>query len=216
MPTERLKTLDAPGSILFVGSGFLQGAKSIRDHNLPTGRELRTELARLLEVNSNDYDLQTLADEVSFRRDLNLYQTLYEMFTVKELQEYQTEILKLPWRRIYTTNYDDAVEFSCLQNNKEALNFNYDDEKPRKLLNGSIIHLHGSIRSTNEDNVLHQLVLSEVSYVRQHFEKSLWYDDFIRDLRFCNACFFLGYSLKDYHISALLLKTRLCEKGLFL
>ena len=72
---------------MFVGSGFSQGAKNIRDHNLPTGRELRTELARILEVNSNDYDLQTLADEVSFRRDLNLYQTLYEMFTVKELQE---------------------------------------------------------------------------------------------------------------------------------
>lgn len=201
-PTE----IDFSGSVFFLGSGFSRNAKNIRNKNLPTGPGLKDEFSRLLGVDSNAYDLKTLADEVASRQDLNLYQILYELFTVKELQKHQTEILCFPWQRIYTTNFDDAVELAYRQNNNNAPSFSYDDAKPKRLLNGSVIHLHGIIRKTTEDNVMHQLVLNENSYVRQHFEKSLWYDDFIRDLRFCHACFFIGYSLNDYHISALLLQ----------
>ena len=202
IPTE----LDAPGSILFLGSGFSRNAKNIRNESLPTGIGLRDELARLLDVNPGDYDLKTLADEAASRSDINLYQTLYEIFTVKELQKPQDDILRLPWRRIYTTNYDDAIEFAFVKNSNKSPSFNYDDEKPKKLLNGSVIHLHGAIRSITEENVLDQLVLSENAYIRQHFETSPWYDDFDRDLRFCSACFFVGYSLSDYHISSLLMQ----------
>ena len=137
---------------------------------------------------------------------LNLYQILYDLYTVRELQIYQSDILNLPWKRIYTTNYDDAVEFFCAQNNREVSVFTHDDDKPRKLKDGSVIHLHGSIRKIKEGGVSERLVLNEQSYVRQHFEQSLWYEEFIRDLRFCDACFFLGYSLSDYHISSLLMQ----------
>lgn len=191
---------------MFLGSGFSQSAKNIRNENLPTGRGLRDEFAKLLGVDPNAYDLKTLADEIASRQDLNLYQILYELFTVKELQPSQGYILRLPWRRIYTTNYDDAVELAYVQNPKKPPSFNYDDEKPRKLPNGSVIHLHGVIRSATEENVLDQLVLNENAYIRQHFEKSPWYDDFDRDLRFCSACFFVGYNLADHHITALLMQ----------
>ena len=110
MSPDTPREIDTKGSILFLGSGFSQGAKNIRNENLPTGHGLRDEFARLLGVDPNAYDLKTLADEISSRQDLNLYQTLYELFTVKELQPSQDDILQLPWRRIYTTNYDDAVE----------------------------------------------------------------------------------------------------------
>ena len=206
MPSVAPKEIDVIGSILFLGSGFSQSAKNIRNKKLPTGKGLKEELAELLDVDPTDYDLKTLADEVASRQDLSLYQTLYELFTVSELQAYQNEILRLPWRRIYTTNYDDAVEFANHQNESRAPSFDYSDQKPRKLPNGSVIHLHGVIRKATEENVLDQLVLNESAYIRQHFEKSPWYDDFDRDLRFCSACFFVGYSLADHHITALLMQ----------
>lgn len=212
MSSEILKEIYAPESILFLGSGFSRGARNIRGQNLPTGRELRRNFAKMLNVDPDQYNLQTLADEIASRQDLNLYQILYETFTVRNVQEYQNEILKLPWSRIYTTNYDDAIEFSYLENRKDMHSFTYRDRKPSKLPPGSIIHLHGMIRSTTEDNILDQLVMNEESYVRQNFEKSLWYDDFVRDLRFCNACFFVGYSLNDYHISALLLRDEIFQR----
>jgi hypothetical protein len=206
MASNILKQLDIPGSILFLGSGFSQSAKNIRSQNLPTGGGLRNEFAKILKVNSIDYDLKTLADEFASRKDLDLHQILYELFTVKELQQHQKYILGLPWRRIYTTNYDDAVEFAHSERGSKAASFNYDDAKPARLPNGSVIHLHGAIRSITEENVLDQLVLNENAYIRRHFENSPWYDDFERDLRFCSACFFLGYSLADYHIAALLMQ----------
>lgn len=202
VPTE----LDIPGSVLFLGSGFSRNARNIRNEKLPIGAELKEEFSRLLGIDPSTYDLKTLADEVGSRQNLNLYQTLYELYTVKELQKYQNDVLCMPWLRIYTTNYDDAAELAYHQGNVRVPSFSYDDPKPKKLLDRSIIHLHGVIRKTTKENVRDQLVLNESSYIRQHFEKSPWYDDFNRDLRFCSACFFIGYSLADYHITALLMQ----------
>lgn len=72
------------------------------------------------------------------------------------------------------------------------------------------------IHRVNEENILQQLVLNESSYVRQHFEKSIWYEEFVRDLRFSDSCYFVGYSLKDYHISSILLQdVELTKKTFF-
>ena len=154
-------------------SSFSRSAKNIRNENLPTGQELEKKFADLLGVEQNKYNLRTLADELISHPSLNLYQILYELYTVRELQIYQSDILNLPWKRIYTTNYDDAVEFFCAQNNKRVSIFTHDDNKPKKLKDGSVIHLHGSIRKTKEGGVSEGLVLNEQSYVRQHFEQSL-------------------------------------------
>jgi len=186
LPTE----LDSQNSILFLGSGFSQGAVNIQNGNLPIGGVLKAILAKDLEVDPNDYDLKTLSDEYASRSNLSLYQKLYHLFTVQKLTTDQKEILKRKWLRIYTTNYDDAAEFSYQEDRISTQSFSYDDEKPKRLASGAIIHLHGTIRKTTEENVLQQLILNESSYVRQHFEKSPWYDDFIRDLRFSSACFF--------------------------
>jgi NAD-dependent SIR2 family protein deacetylase len=193
-----LNEIDVSGSVLFLGSGFSAEAHNIRNKMVPTGAGLRKELAKLLGLDPERYDLKTLASEVASRAELNLFQELYELFTIKKLQDYQSDLLRWPWLRIYTTNYDDAVELAYHEHHNDAPSFSYDDQKPRKLPNGSVIHLHGSIRAATEDNVLQQLILDEPAYVRQFFQKSTWYDDFIRDLRFCSACFFVGYSLADY------------------
>ena len=202
MPNE----LDPRGSMLFLGSGFSKSARNILGENLPTGHELRLHFANILEVDAANYDLKTLADEIDSRPDVNLYQMLYRMFTVQELNDIQTDILSHPWHRIYTTNYDDSIEFARSRNGQTPSSFSYTDKKPKKLPTGSVVHLHGTIRDTKEHNVLDQLILNENSYVRQHFEKSHWYQDFDRTLRFCSACFFVGYSLSDYHISAILMQ----------
>ena len=206
MPEQTINELNPYGSILFLGAGFSQGARNIRGEDVPAGNGLKTELARILGVSSSEYTLETLVEEVNFHQDLNLYRVLYQLFTVTKLQAHHTDILKLPWRRIYTTNYDDAVEYHHSQNSHAIHSYTYGDQKPRKFLHGSIIHLHGAIRSTTEENILQQIILNESSYIRMHFDKSPWYDEFIRDMKFCDACFFVGYSLRDYHISALLLQ----------
>jgi len=197
-----LTSIDPEGSILFLGSGFSISAKNIRGDQLPSGNRLKSVLAEIVGVDEHAYNLQTLADEAASQTDL--YQLLYNTFTVKSLSIAQLELLKFPWLRIYTTNYDDAVERGYLQLNRHLQSFNYDERKPRKIVPGAVVHLHGSIGKTTRENALNQLILNEGTYIRQHFEKSVWYDEFVRDVRFATNCFFIGYSLSDYHISALL------------
>jgi hypothetical protein len=194
-------------SILFLGSGFSAGAKNVENTDLPTGTGLKDRFAKLLEVNPSEYDLKALSDEIHSRPSMSLYQTLYNYFTAKTLASEQEAVLSFDWLRLYTTNYDDVVELYRHNSKIPANSFSYDDEKPNKFPHGSVIHLHGVIRKATEDNVLDQLVLNDASYVRQHFERSPWYDDFVRDLRYCSAAFFLGYSLSDYHIAALLMQS---------
>ena len=202
-------------SILFLGSGFSRSATNIIGENIPTGRELHRRLAELLNTDPNVHSLSTLVDEISDQPTINLFQLLYDMFTVRDIDADQDTILKLPWNRIYTTNYDDTVEFAYHRHRKTINSFNHDEKKPQKLQSGSIIHLHGLIRKTTPENVLEQLVLNEASYVRQQFEGSPWYGDFMRDLRFCHACYFIGYNLSDYHISALLMRNPGTRKKTF-
>ncbi|MEG6509428.1 SIR2 family protein [Methyloligella sp. 2.7D] len=206
--------LNPNGSILFLGSGFSKEAKNIRKTHLPAGSALKRELENILSVPADRYDLKVLADELNSSNH-NLYQILYELFTVTEVAKYQSDLVSLPWMRLYTTNYDDSVEFSYSSKRINAVSYSYNDVKPRRLKNRSVIHLHGTIRNATEDNVLDQIVLNETSYIRQHFEQSIWYDDFVRDIRFADACFFVGYSLNDYHISALLMQNPNTREKIF-
>ena len=216
MSTSAITYIDPSGSILFLGAGFSVGATNIEGRKLPLSHDLRKDFSDMLGVSQNEYPLETLVEEVHSRANLDLYQILYRRFTVANLQAHQTCILSLPWRRIYTTNFDDTVEFHHSSNNVVVPSYTTTEPKPSRLQHGSIIHLHGAIRATTEDNVLEQLVLSESAYIRQQFEKSPWYDEFVRDLRFCDSCFFIGYNLRDLHISAILLQDPvLSEKTYF-
>jgi hypothetical protein len=141
-----------------------------------------------------------------FRNRAKLYQTLYNLFTISELSDEQRSVLGRRWLRIFTTNYDDAIELAYQKAGIAHSSFDYSDPIPRKLPINSIIHIHGVIRKCNEDNVLDQLVLNQNSYIRQYFESSPWFGELDRAIDHCSACFFVGYSLSDYHIAALLLQ----------
>jgi hypothetical protein len=199
-------SLDPVSSLLFLGSGFSYGATNIANKNPPVGKGLSEEFERQLGVGHGELDLKILANEMQFRKELNLYQTLYSLFTIASLSPEQIEILSRKWLRIFTTNYDDAIEFGYQKNGIRCLSFNYDDSIPKRIPTGSIVHVHGTIRKANEENILDQLVLNENSYIRQHFEQSPWYAELDRALDHCSSCFFVGYSLSDYHIAALLLQ----------
>jgi hypothetical protein len=200
------ETLDPAGTVLFLGSGFSSAATNIAKGNPPVGEGLAREFERQLGAAAGELDLKVLADEMQFRPGLSLFQTLYNLFTISQLSPDQEQILSRRWLRIFTTNYDDAIELAYQKNGIGCSSFNFDDPIPRKIPAGSVIHIHGTIRKSNEDNILDQLVLNQNSYIRQHFERSAWYGELDRALDHCSACFFVGYSLSDYHIAALLLQ----------
>lgn len=198
MPIE---TLDPANSVLFLGSGFSVGATNIAKSDVPAGNPLLKRLAEALQEDPADLDLKSAADEFLSRNDLSLYDLLYETFTISQLLEHQREIVSLPWARIYTTNYDDII--SAVKGPSFPL-FTFDDPRPQKLPATFAVHLHGSIRRANEENAGDQLILSNRSYdviARQHPD---WFHEFQSDRRTFEACYFMGFSLSDHHISGLM------------
>lgn len=199
-----METISPESRILFLGSGFSAGATNLVREELPLGRGLSDKFCSILDLPQGSLDLKNLADEINHINNPPLYDLLYETFTVGKITTAQELVLSLRWQRIYTTNYDDVVEYTLGKSGRPLQSYTWTDTKPSKVPAGAVIHLHGDIRHTTEDNVLDQLILNESSYVRQFFDRSPWYDQFVKDIRFCTACFFVGYSLNDHHISALL------------
>lgn len=216
--TTPIQEFDPERSILFLGSGFSLGATNIANDSPPNGRGLRRHLIKQLKLpEDTDYDLQVLSDEFADGDAQKLRDELYRIFRLTELTAGQTAILNEPWRRIYTTNYDDAVELNRLNNKLPPNTFDVSEPVPNKLPDGAVVHLHGSIRLITPENVKDNLVLGERSYVNQYVVRSPWYDQFQRDLAFSKALYIVGYSLADYHIAGLLMANpTLAERTVFI
>ncbi|WP_193171271.1 SIR2 family protein [Nisaea nitritireducens] len=198
MPIE---VLDPANSILFLGSGFSANATSIAGSPVPAGHPLLARLAEALDEDPNDLDLKSAADEFLSRSDLSLYELLYETFTISKALDYQRNIVSLPWARIYTTNYDDIVN---LVKGPNFPIFTFDEPRQRNLPPAFAVHLHGSIRKAREENAADQLILNSRSYdaIAHQFPK--WFDEFKHDRRTFEACYFMGFSLSDHHITGLM------------
>lgn len=213
-----LGEIDPESSILFLGSGFSLGATNIANGGPPNGRGLRRHFIQQLKLPADtDYDLQVLTDEFAENDANKLRDELYRIFRLTALTDGQKAVLSRPWRRIYSTNYDDAVELYRLNNNVSPNAFDVSEPVPNKLPHGAVVHLHGSIRLITAENVKESLVLGEASYVNQYVVRSPWYDQFQHDLAFASALYIIGYSLADYHIAGLLMANpKLAERTVFI
>jgi len=157
----------------------------------------------------DDHDLKDIATYVK-KGGVNIYDLLRDQFTISKISEAQETILGFDWRRIYTTNYDDAVEFFRNSRPSEAKpqsfenSYSFEDTLPRKLLPGAVIHLHGFLHKCTAENVMDQLVLSHRSYAEQMAKQSPWWQQFGRDIRSAEAIYFLGYSINDFAVASYL------------
>jgi hypothetical protein len=215
---SQIGNIDPESSILFLGSGFSLGATNIANKDPPNGRGLRHHFIKQLNLPADtDYSLQILTEEFAENDPKKLRDELYEIFRLRLLTDVQKAILNKPWRRIYTTNYDDAVELHRINSKMPPNAFDVSEKVPNKLPHSAVIHLHGSIRLITPDNIRESLVLSEASYVNQYVVRSPWYDQFQRDIAFASGFYIVGYSLADYHIAGLLMASpRLAERTTFI
>jgi hypothetical protein len=102
-------------SILFLGAGFSAEATNINDENIKdTSGLISYFLGKVGITSSEGYDLDAAADEFQqVHGDEATVAALHSNFRVKAVTEDQATIVCQPWRRIYTSNYDDVIETIC-------------------------------------------------------------------------------------------------------
>ena len=207
MTDENWDQLNPRNSVLFLGSGFSLGAKNRSGGHFMDGTELSRKLCEVLNEDTDPLpSLREISDDFVPEQQRLLLNTLMPLMGTNWVSEDQLEVIRQPWKRVYTTNYDDVFEFGMIEAgmNPQTTTF----EKPVKKAKGGtqIVHLHGYIHHCDEFNIDEKLVLTDKSYVRQLSIPRPWFNEFADDVRFAQSIVFLGYSLADTPITALLLQ----------
>ena len=183
-----LSYINLGNCVLFVGSGFSIGAKNISGTSMTTGLGLAKLLYDACDESSDGGDLQDASNMfIQKFGTVALVHYLKELFTVKDPTDItydQKFITSLPWKRVYTTNYDNIIE----------LGYEFSGRKIYpKVLSDSIngitdktklcVHLNGYIGSLNDISLDNEFKLTDQSYTSEDFVESDWIALFDSDLK---------------------------------
>lgn len=188
---------------LFVGAGFSIDSINFQDQNIPSVSPLLQRLneglateSKMLDVAAGRY-LETHGHE----NYLNLLRSEYK---AKSASDDVVDIMKYPWNRIYTTNYDDVIENS-LKAKRRYKSLDQNDIYKRQPKNDLlVVHLHGFIDNFDIDNVSRDCILDFESNVANEVYDGEWGALLRSDLTTSDVVIFIGYSLFDPEIPKLL------------
>ena len=202
-------------ALLFLGAGFSSDCVNISDHTPPTGTKL-IELMEKIGEFDGEGDLKYASEYfIEKKGESALIELLKNQFILKKVNLNQIEICSLPWRRIYTTNYDNAVELAFRENNFNFDCINVEHEPMQYFKKKNIcVHINGYIKDLS-NSIPTTFKLTESSYVSpDSFLESKWIKSFKKDLEQCSAILFIGYSLYDIEIKKILFENSLFKSHL--
>jgi hypothetical protein len=221
---EKLISKIANGkAILFVGAGFSKSATNINnEEEIPLGKELAKHIGEIGNFNDGG-DLKFAADyflNVCCSKDSHLTFELIDylktVFTIKSPHTDHESIMKVPWKRVYTTNYDDLIEVSGRLIDKRYETITIDDPTEKYSNDLLCVHINGSISSLNEETLNTSFKLSHSSYMSpEGFRNSNWNYIFKKDIELSSAIIFVGYSLYDIEIEKILYENPVFREKVF-
>ncbi|WP_417241252.1 SIR2 family protein [Celeribacter halophilus] len=191
-------------AILFFGAGFSRGLSSVTGEKIPSSHGLAKIFCKAGGIKENG-DLRVAAKRfLKENSSEDLIKILRDYFIVNEMPESYDNIFKIPWRQVYTTNYDNTFEVgaqkhSIVYESVDATNI------PRHTAGKKrVVHINGYINTVNKSNLNTSFKMTNSSYLTQHFRESPWSEVFKRDINSAHAVFFVGYSLYDIDIQEIL------------
>lgn len=188
--------------LLFLGAGYSLGAETISGQNILSSKELAHELCKKVYVEITD-DLKDASDDyIEMMDDIDkVIKELNSFFKVNKVESFHEIIASVPWRYVYTTNYDNVYELASanIGKNYKYITISTDIKNIPNNMN-IIIHLNGMIEFLDRETLTTEFKLTNTNYTTTDFLNSDWYEKFIRDINMAEAIFFLGYSMYDVDI----------------
>lgn len=218
--TTAIKHILDGDAVILMGAGASYGAKNAFG-DFPSGSKLAADLYDLCKITPDDKnDLQDAA------------QTFEEMYSAPSLiQEIRTRltcalflpchstIYSQPWRRYYTTNYDDVALLAAKSNGVDIIPVTLSTDFSRFHKREHLcIHINGHIGNLNENTLHTEFKLTADSYLsHDYISKSQWGALLTDDLDAAKCIVILGLSLKyDLDLSRLLYSPEIKEKTLII
>lgn len=185
-------------SILFYGAGFSCGNVNSVGQIIPLTKQLNEKLQKESGLEYEEWvDIQSSSEYFLEKNGSNaLIKILRENFFVDEVETWQINLAKYPWKRVYTTNYDNVFEVASAKAKKIRKPINIDISLPGiDADNESIVHLNGFIDNITEDSLSKATKLTNKSYTDTNFINGPWGTDFIEELKYAKSIFFVGFSM---------------------
>lgn len=205
----RLNQARNGNGLLFCGAGFTADCLSFSPSAaVGTGSHLLSILNHELQRHSQTpvyQRIQTAADAYKERfGEIALMELLKTRFTLQNISADIVDVLRFPWERVYTTNYDDGVEQALRKVARQHRSFNNLDS-PDDLTDNllPVIHLHGFVEKWNSSNFGSSCVLGAESYHRLD-TISRWLREFRFDVERAELVVFVGFSADDFHLNDIL------------
>jgi len=199
-----MKALDGE-ALLFVGAGFSLGAINLQGKPFRRGVEFARHLAQgsgLPPESSLEDSAEAFAQTHGEDR---LIRELQNDFTAKTVALFHRGIAAVPWKRIYTTNYDNVLETAFRLEGKRltAVTLSEDIYSIPKD-DTACIHFNGFVDTLDRQKLWTELKLTESSYITASIAETSWAMLFRQDLKLAKAVFFVGYSLYDLDIKRII------------
>jgi len=186
-------------AILFAGAGFSFKSKNSTKKRPLFGDELAAIIADKIGEPAN-----TSLEEVSsyFIEDKGVdcvINFLKEQYQIVSFDDFYNAFILSPWRRIYTTNYDNLID-QILKTNKPKAEIKTSENLTKEVINlhGLCLHINGSIDTINRRNIHDFFKLTSRSYLTKVFTDSDWSGLFQNDLENSGAIIIIGYSFKIF------------------
>ncbi|MBN2412468.1 SIR2 family protein [candidate division KSB1 bacterium] len=213
---EAIKLALGGDSILFVGAGYSSEALNIKKNNLKNSLQLSEHFAKLAGI-SESLTLEDAAEIYLEKYGIDeLIREIKNEFTIFNVQQYHNDIACIPWKRIYTTNYDNVMEKSYNNVGKKITPITIKNDISKEPKNFPMcIHLNGYVESLNRDSLFSELKLTESSYITASLINSPWATLFRQDIRLARSIFFIGYSGYDLDIKRILAQSEMIKRKTF-
>lgn len=194
------------GAVCLFGAGFSIGGTDQDGKAVPSTTDLIGEIKLAVGIDEADYaslsDIAEYCEETPEREQL-LRRLLMSRLTLCNPTPEQIYISGLPWRSVFTTNFDDLVERSDETSHFQIITPTLD---PSTHASGKtpLYYMHGRARDLVETDVDPRLVISERNYVQLHEDNRALYARLKNELFCANLIVIVGYSLRDLEVAGII------------
>lgn len=208
------------GGILFCGTGYSADCLNFHDvEEIGTSQvllDLLNEKLRQRGHTNGFKGLKNAADEYREKEsEYSLMLLLKDRFKISNVTDDMIDIATFSWDRIYTTNYDNAIEHAFTRANRPFRSINNLEHSGDIPGSGvEIIHLHGCAEKWNIENFGRSCILGTESYLRTD-EIRHWLSDLRNDVERANIVAFVGFSSEDFHLNQVLFNASSTKSKVF-
>lgn len=215
----RLNRARNGNGVLFCGAGFTADCLNFSpDPTIGTGSHLLCLLNDELKQAGETVPyakLQNAAEVYKARfGEARLMTLLIDRFDVQNVSADVVDVMRFPWERVYTTNYDNGIEHALRSAGRKHTSINNLDSPTEVTGSLPVIHLHGFVGKWSHTNFSQSCILGAESYHRLDVVAS-WLKVFRDDLERAELVAFVGFSADDFHLNDVLYNARGVKEKIF-